>query len=249
MSSQLSENATGTSQLHGATSSNSQENMTSLGIGQSGQSEVTFARPQLGFIPISGVRFDNIGAGYTHVFPPIFYSQSGLTPAWSPKSPCQREQSPFPSCTSVHSSPDVHESEGHRQSDETINNSVYQTLCEQDSVEPLEELRCSSAAAGKSTCSGLCNGVGNINDVGTYGGFPNRMDQNATLSEPFKKRTAPQSVNGSLFNHDGFRNTDSHRSSQREAALTKFRLKRKDRCFAKKVCLLHSSDIMPFECA
>ncbi|XP_031251094.1 two-component response regulator-like APRR3 [Pistacia vera] len=235
LSSQLSENATGNSQPHGATSSNSQENMTFLGIGQSGQSEVTFARPQLGFIPVPGVRFDNIGAGYTHVFPPVFYTQSGLPPACSPKSPCQREQSPFPSCTSVHSNPDVHDLEGHRQSDETINNSIDQTVCEQNNVESLEELRRSSAAAGQSTCSSLCNGLGNINNAGTYGGFSNRMHENATLSEAVEKGTAPENLNGTLFIHGGFRNMDCHRSSRREAALTKFRLKRKDRCFEKKV--------------
>jgi pseudo-response regulator 5 len=41
---------------------------------------------------------------------------------------------------------------------------------------------------------------------------------------------------GDNFNRDGFRGIDSLRSSQREAALTKFRLKRKDRCYEKKVC-------------
>lgn len=238
LSSQLSEIATGTSQLHGATLSNGRGNMTSLGIGQSGQSEVTFARPQLGFIPVPGVMFDNIGAGYTHVFPPIFYAHSALPLAWTPRSPCQREQSPFPSCTSVHSNPDVHDLEGPRESDETINNSIDQTICEQNKVEPLEDLQHGSIAAGQSTCSSFCNNFGNINNAGTCGSFPNRIDGNAILSEPVEKGTAPESLNGTLVIEDGFRNMDSHRSSRREAALTKFRLKRKDRCFEKKVYLL-----------
>jgi hypothetical protein len=44
-------------------------------------------------------------------------------------------------------------------------------------------------------------------------------------------------------NEEGaFTHSYSHRSIQREAALTKFRLKRKERCYEKKVCChLHLS--------
>ncbi|KAK2649946.1 hypothetical protein Ddye_017435 [Dipteronia dyeriana] len=233
---QLYENATGNVQSHGATSSNLTENLTSPVIGQSGQAEVIFPSPQLGFSPVSGVRFDNTRAGYTQVFPPIFYTHSGLPPAWSPKSPCQREQSPFPTCTSAHSNPDIYGLEqGYQRGDGTTSNSIDQAVCEQKDVEILEEMKQGSPATGQSACSSLCNGLNNDNSC-TDGGPCSRMDENTTFTQAINKSTAPESMNeGTLFSHDRFRGTDSHRSSQREAALTKFRLKRKDRCFEKKV--------------
>jgi hypothetical protein len=47
------------------------------------------------------------------------------------------------------------------------------------------------------------------------------------------KNNVENSMNNDHY--DGLRGTNSHRTSQREAALTKFRLKRKDRCYDKKV--------------
>ena len=49
------------------------------------------------------------------------------------------------------------------------------------------------------------------------------------------KNTSDGFSDSGCHNYDGFRVTDSHHSSQREAALVKFRLKRKERCFEKKV--------------
>ncbi|KAK1558927.1 hypothetical protein Q3G72_008370 [Acer saccharum] len=239
---QLYENATGKVQPRGAPSSNRTENLTSPVIGQSGQAEVIFPSPilpspQLGFSPVSGVRFDNTRAGYTQAFPPIFYTQSGLPPAWSPQSLCQREQSPFPTCTSAHSNPDIYGLEqGYQRGDGTTSNSIDQAVCEQKDVELLEEMRQGSPADGQSACSSLCNGLGNNDNSCTSGGPCSRIDEISTLTQAINKGTAPESMNeGTLLSHDRFRGTDSHRSSQREAALTKFRLKRKDRCFEKKV--------------
>lgn len=238
LSNQLSENATGSSQPCGVASNNIRENLTSLAMNQSGQAETPFPRPHLGFYPVPGVRFENTSAGYSHVFPSIFYSQSSLPPAWSPKSPCPPEHSPFPICTSVHSNHDIHDSEqGYQRSGEITNNSIEQTVREQNEVECLEEFRHSSPAAGQSTNSSLCNGLANNNSSGTYGGVGCRVDGNA--SSEIEKGTASKNVNeGTLFIHDGFRGIGSNRSSQRQAALTKFRLKRKDRCYEKKVYLL-----------
>ncbi|KAL5859438.1 hypothetical protein ACOSQ3_000746 [Xanthoceras sorbifolium] len=243
---QLYENATGNIQPSGATSSNIRKNLTSPVICQSGQAEVTFPSPQLGFSPVSGVRFDNIHSEYTQVFPPIFYTESGLPPAWSPKSPCQQEQSPFPTCTSVHSNPDIRGLEhGYQQGDGTTNNSMDQAVCEQKDVEPLEEMRQGSPAAGQSACSSLCDGLGNNDNSVTNGG---RINDNATFTEAVSKGTAPESMSeATFFIHDRFRGTDSyHRARQREAALTKFRLKRKDRCFEKKV--LHDQGFLHSIC-
>lgn len=227
-SDQLSGSTNGTFLQHDATLSNSQEKITSLLIGQSGQTELQFPSHQLGMIPIPGVRYDNICAGYRHVPPSIFHTQPGLPPAWSPKSACQQDQSPFFSSTSDQSNPEIHNSEqGYHHSDETTNDSIHQAEHEDNDSELVEELRHGSSAVGPTTTSSLCNGaVDHINGL-AYGSSSGRRDETAT---------APESLSESgHFIHDGSRGLDSSRSSQREAALTKFRLKRKDRCYEKKV--------------
>ncbi|KAH9787239.1 Two-component response regulator-like PRR95 [Citrus sinensis] len=232
LSNQLSENATGGFQPCCATSSNSRENMTSLVMGQSEQAAVAFAGPHLGFIPVPGVRFDNIFAGYSHIFPSIFYTKSGLQPAWSPNSSHQKEHHPFPISASVHSNPDVHDSEQvYGRTGEIKHNSVDQTVCEQSKGRPLEQLRHGSPAGNQSSNSGLCNGLANNSSSGTY----SRIDRNSSSAKASGTGTVPQNLNGcTLFIHDGFNGISARHSSQRDAALTKFRLKRKDRCYDKK---------------
>ncbi|KAH9731227.1 Two-component response regulator-like PRR95 [Citrus sinensis] len=233
LSNQLSENATGGFQPCCATSSNSRENMTSLVMGQSEQAAVAFAGPHLGFIPVPGVRFDNIFAGYSHIFPSIFYTKSGLQPAWSPNSSHQKEHHRFPISASVHSNPDVHDSEQvYGRTGEINHNSVDQTVCEQSKGRPLEQLRHGSPAGNQSSNSGLCNGLANNSSSGTY----SRIDRNSSSAKASGTGTVPQNLNGcTLFIHDRFNGISARHSSQRDAALTKFRLKRKDRCYDKKV--------------
>ncbi|KAH9731225.1 Two-component response regulator-like PRR95 [Citrus sinensis] len=232
LSNQLSENATGGFQPCCATSSNSRENMTSLVMGQSEQAAVAFAGPHLGFIPVPGVRFDNIFAGYSHIFPSIFYTKSGLQPAWSPNSSHQKEHHRFPISASVHSNPDVHDSEQvYGRTGEINHNSVDQTVCEQSKGRPLEQLRHGSPAGNQSSNSGLCNGLANNSSSGTY----SRIDRNSSSAKASGTGTVPQNLNGcTLFIHDRFNGISARHSSQRDAALTKFRLKRKDRCYDKK---------------
>ncbi|KAJ9171583.1 hypothetical protein P3X46_014933 [Hevea brasiliensis] len=229
-----SQNVSGFSQKHGANLNDSQEIKTTLVIGQSGQAELAYSIPQQ-LIPIRGVRRDNLCTGYGHVIPPVYHRQSGISPAWSPKLASQREQSPF--STSIHSNPEIHDSEqNHRQSDETTINSVDQNTHQQNNMEPVEELRHGSPAAGQSTSSSMCNSIADHNNSSAYGSLCSRNDGNAILVVGSEKARVPESLNdGGLFLHDRFRGMDSHRASQREAALTKFRLKRKDRCYEKKV--------------
>lgn len=237
LSNQLSENATGGFQPCCATSSNSRENMTSLVMAQSEQAAVAFAGPHLGFIPVPGVRFDNIFAGYSHIFPSIFYTKSGLQPAWSPNSSHQKEHHRFPISASVHSNPDVHDSEQvYGRTGEINHNSVDQTVCEQNKGRPLEQLRHGSPAGNQSSNSGLCNGLANNSSSGTY----SRIDRNSSSAKASGTGTVPQNLNGcTLFIHDRFNGISARHSSQRDAALTKFRLKRKDRCYDKKVYIYH----------
>ncbi|XP_021280348.1 two-component response regulator-like APRR3 isoform X6 [Herrania umbratica] len=156
----------------------------------------------------NGVRLDDMYAGCKNVFPHVYYAQSGLPPTWSPKPAGQREYSPFP------------------------------TDREQKKQEPVGEPRCGSSIANQSGCSSLSNGVVNHENSNAQGGVSTRSDASAsaTFVAAVDNGTITESFNDSnFFNHDGLKGMDTHRSSQREAALTKFRLKRKDRCFEKKV--------------
>ncbi|GKU87853.1 hypothetical protein SLEP1_g2186 [Rubroshorea leprosula] len=202
-------------------------------VGQCGQSKLLFSSPQFGVVPVPGAKLDNGCDGYGHGFTPVDHTQSGSPPSMSPKLGGRQDPSSFPVSTSVHSNPDIHDSEqGYHQSDETANCAIDQSVYELKNQESVGEPRSSSPAAGQSACSSLCNGAMNHESSSAYGGVSSRSDASC-----HDKVTAIEGVNGSnIYVHDGVsKGMDSHRSSQREAALTKFRLKRKDRCFEKKV--------------
>ena len=221
-SNQHAQNINSISQRHGASLSGNQD-MTIPIIGQSGKAELAYPSPRHGLIPVRRGMLDNISTEYGHDLPPLYYTQSSA--AWS-------QQSPYPLSTSIHSNPDIHDSEkNHRCSDETTYNSVDQNDHQQNNKEHVDEVRHDSPAAGQST-GGLCNDAVIHNKSSAYESFGSRDDGNAK-----EKAMAQENLNdGDNFNRDGFRGIDSLRSSQREAALTKFRLKRKDRCYEKKVC-------------
>ncbi|XVF80316.1 hypothetical protein PTKIN_Ptkin15bG0061100 [Pterospermum kingtungense] len=226
--------------------SNSQPHIFTLSDGRenlptpvTGQSEQTSSSTKLGLIPVPSARMDDMHAGRNNIFPHVYYAQSSLPPAWSPKPAGQREYSPFPVSTSVHSNPDVHNSEqGYHWSDEATYSSNDQTVRQHNKQEPVGELRCTSPIADQSTCSSLCNGVADQEKSITHRDVSSRSEASAsaTFTAATDQGTTTESVNDSnFFIHDGFKGMNIHRSSQREAALTKFRLKRKDRCFEKKV--------------
>ncbi|KAF9687989.1 hypothetical protein SADUNF_Sadunf02G0150500 [Salix dunnii] len=239
-SNQLTQNAGNISQRHDASLSGNEEIMTTPVIDQSGKAEFAHSSPQLGSIPVLGTRLDNISSGSGRIFSPICYTESNA--AWNIKF-AGRQLSPFHTTTSVHSNPEVLDSkQNHRCSAETTYYSVDQNDLQQNNMEPVDEMRHDSPAAGQGTSSSLCNGVANNNNnnnnnnSSAYESFGSRNDGNATSVVTAEKSMAHENLNnGGNFNHDGFGGIDSHRSSQREAALTKFRMKRKDRCYEKRV--------------
>ncbi|KAG6725720.1 hypothetical protein I3842_02G045500 [Carya illinoinensis] len=202
------------------------ENSITSVIDESREGEPKFSSHQVGIMPVSGVTDAN--SGYSHVFPPMVYIRSDLPSV--PKLACQRDQSPFPSSTSVQSNPETHNSEqGYHFSDEISESPIHQDMQEDKNMEQMEELGHGSAAAAadQTTTSSLCNGAVDSSKRVAYGSSFSRRDEIATVSESWNE--------SSLSIHDGSRGMDALRSSQREAALTKFRLKRKDRCYEKKV--------------
>ncbi|KAF5733388.1 pseudo-response regulator 9 [Tripterygium wilfordii] len=208
LSDELPDNTRGDSQQHGAISTCSQENLTTHFVG--GQAEQAFP------ISIPTASYDTC-ARNNHVLTHMYNKESGLPSVWTSKVPCQQEQSCFPTSTSV----SVHSSEQvcHR-SDETANNSSDQTMHEQNKMDVMEGPGFGSSAAFPSGTSSLCNnGVIDHDDDGAYGSSFKRSDGKCNFP----------------VIQDRFLGMDSHRLSLREAALTKFRLKRKERCYEKKV--------------
>ncbi|XP_068315096.1 two-component response regulator-like APRR5 isoform X1 [Pyrus communis] len=217
-------------------SHDSQENMSTLVSGQTEEADLCFPRSQLGMVPIAGAKSDNICTAYGHSFPSLFHRQSDVTPTWSSKSACNGEQSSYPVNSPYHSNPEVYLSEeGCHLSDKTTYKSIGQTVQGQNNQEQMEELRPGSPATGQSGCSSLGNAVGNAVGRSGHGSNCSSTNGNATLAVSGEME-ASESLNDSGRSvHEGFGGADPLRSSQREAALTKFRLKRKDRCFEKKV--------------
>ncbi|XP_038874792.1 two-component response regulator-like APRR3 isoform X1 [Benincasa hispida] len=85
-----------------------------------------------------------------------------------------------------------------------------------------------SPTTDHSANSNVCGG--NTTHIGSVG-YPSTCGSNSNVDRVGAARVTSESRNEEAL----FCGGDSHRSSQREAALTKFRLKRKDRCYEKKV--------------
>ncbi|KAE8699637.1 Two-component response regulator-like APRR5 [Hibiscus syriacus] len=221
------------SQPHVVTTSDSWENLPSS---VKGQSDITYSNTPPGVFSVTGVRRDDMHAGCNNILPHFYRTQSGLPSSCSPKHAAKQEYAPIPVSTSVHSDPDFHDSEqGYHWSDETTNSSVVQTVQGQEKQEPVEELRCSSLIDDQSACSHLCNDVSDNEKSSAHGVMSwGNASTRAAIAAAIDK-TTEISNSSNRFVHDGLKGMDTHHTSQREAALTKFRLKRKDRCFEKKV--------------
>ncbi|KAL4187002.1 hypothetical protein AMTRI_Chr09g36960 [Amborella trichopoda] len=189
-----------------------------------------FPCPQMGVIsfpvPIRGRPFDGVCTGYGAVLQPIFYAQPSLPPWDSPhQQEAQREVDP--SHQSDQASEQSHNSDhDHHITSHEVNQPVSLPLGQKHEVqlEPKEAQKSASPATGQSA-STVCNGSQtHVNGSGCgsvcNGGSGNINNDSGS--------------NEGLLGHNG-NSIDYHRSSQREAALNKFRLKRKDRCFEKKV--------------
>ncbi|KAK6926091.1 Signal transduction response regulator, receiver domain [Dillenia turbinata] len=180
-------------------------------------------------IPVRGLQFDNLCNGYGHVMPALYYTKSSSqTP--SPSSVGQRE--PALQTNPFHlSNLDTSNSEKHHDPhDHRTNISANQTRhATERKLEPVEDQGRISSATEQSASSSFCNGtVTQLNNVACV----SLCRSNGNVDPVQVVRIIAE--NG---NEEGFVIPDgnSRCTSQREAALTKFRLKRKERCYEKKV--------------
>ncbi|KAJ4950924.1 hypothetical protein NE237_027756 [Protea cynaroides] len=208
-------------------------------VGQSGLAETVLPCHQLGVIPvpvpITGTRLDALSACYATLLPHMLYSQSAQLPLWGQSSGSQQE--PTNACLNLsrQSNPEIQYEQVCHLPDQNADSSTNQVLHEQEhNVEALEDPRDVSPPTGQSANSSICNAARTLLNSSGCGSVCNESNRNATVVVA-ARATAESRSGESLFVHDRIEGMDPHRSTQREAALTKFRLKRKDRCYEKKV--------------
>lgn len=180
-------------------------------------------------IPVRGVRFDNVVNGFGAGMPQMYCAQSGLSPSPSPGTVNQPQSfahlNPFrPADPQRTKSLNFHSLLDQMNScamDRTENKQIQK----QENLDNREHV---SFANDQSSNDGFCSGYtshrqgsGDIDRINSISGIKATSD---------------------AASEEGFHVLEraSSRSMQREAALHKFRMKRKDRCFEKKVCSFYT---------
>ncbi|XP_039062492.1 two-component response regulator-like APRR5 isoform X2 [Hibiscus syriacus] len=172
------------------------------------QTEVAESCTQRVPVPLKRARLNNTCDGYNSIIPPVLCAQTSSSLVPSPSSANQQD----PACLG---NPFRHPSFETNQSTNQPSEKPDQRLESAKDREHVSPIADQSASAAGSFCNGSLNQLDSI----AYGSNP------------------ASNGNTESKNDDGFPNPvgNLHRLLQREAALNKFRLKRKDRCFEKKV--------------
>ncbi|XP_059667323.1 two-component response regulator-like APRR5 isoform X2 [Cornus florida] len=207
-----------------------QRNMVPPFANKSGHAKFAPSCPQHTVFPVSvplrGTRFECLYAAHGSAASPTFSTGSGLLPSRGPGSASHQEPS-FQANPFYLSNPETRKAQQfHDLQDQNTNNSTNQSEHKQGhKLETLEDWAYFFSASDPSASSSSRNDAGSPrNHLGC--GSNDNVNSIPTV------RTAAESGNEEFFLiHDGY----SHPSVQREAALAKFRLKRKDRCYEKKV--------------
>ncbi|XP_055807183.1 two-component response regulator-like APRR3 isoform X2 [Solanum dulcamara] len=199
----------------------SQENETALVMRQPGSCEVAILGTQVSFIPVDRVR----SVSDIHINASVSNTQSGSQQVQN-----RRSQSPLPTSSLTYSTSEVQNLDHDKQ---PFNDSTFHS---EDNAEEEEDNRnlvtVEKARYDNGTCesSDLASGVknklssshcGSNSDEAVESSFPVASPERAPVSES--------------VNYNDRTRSENHSTSQREAALMKFRLKRKDRCYEKKV--------------
>ena len=178
-------------------------------------------------IPVTGHRFEKLSTGPNGQFlPSLYYVRSNLSPVWSPVSESRSEKELFDTNdTSIQ----CEGRENHLSEETSYYKSTEQSGKDHDDSELIEDSKLDPLSADQSNVGYACN----------------RRSEECTTSirtpeENGKANLAPaqslrRDLNNGQFGPEKFRGMDSVWITQREAALAKFRMKRKDRCFHKKV--------------
>lgn len=177
--------------------------------------------------PIRSTGVDGEYTGYGAAWPQLLYTSIGALPLQSPKSVIQQE-SIFHIYSSDQSNVKSHEYQQY-------NRKHTGRQEQQHNVESFDDSRHFSVpSTTQSFTTSLCHSSSsNFNSSGC-GSVCDGSNGNETAA-PITGATAEHVNDMGVSMPDRVNGSDAHCSSQREAALNKFRLKRKDRCFDKKV--------------
>ncbi|KAI9097828.1 hypothetical protein K1719_025599 [Acacia pycnantha] len=180
-------------------------------------------------IPVRGLRVNDLCRTYGSVPPPMFGTESDPPSMPSPRSAVHLESTVqanayYLSNVKENGSEQLYEARG-----QSGNNLGSHIVYVQDhKLEHVEDRGHISPATDQSGSSSFCNGnLSRMNSIG-YG---SNCGSNSNVDQAVIVRTASE-----VKNYEDLSNiANSHRSILREAALNKFRLKRKERCYEKKV--------------
>lgn len=193
---------------HDASLTESEQNATALVMRQPGNCKAAISSDnQLRFIPV----------------------ESDYQQVQSPKS-----QSPLPTSSLTYSSSEVQNLEHDKQpfDDTTVHSEDNAEEADNGKLVTVEKAKCDSATCGSND---LGSGVTNKLSSPRCGSTSNEAIESSPAVASSGTDPVSESVNyNDNLPHDRTR-AENHNTSQREAALVKFRLKRKDRCFEKKV--------------
>ncbi|KAI4338047.1 hypothetical protein L6164_016401 [Bauhinia variegata] len=203
-----------------------QKSIVSPAIAWSKESELATSHSQQRLshpIPVKGIRLNDLCTAYGSVRPPIFRTQSGPVSMPSATSVGQHEPT-FQVNAFYHSNIKDSSSEQLYEPHKATNQNVH---IQDHKLEHVEDRGHISSATDQSACSSFCNG--NASHLNSFG-YGSNCGSNSNFDQVVGVRAESEGKNENLTN-----NGSSHRSVQREAALNKFRLKRKERCYEKKV--------------
>ncbi|KAG7980466.1 hypothetical protein I3843_05G183800 [Carya illinoinensis] len=213
---------------------NTQRSIITLATGQSKESEVaTSCSQQRVFplpVPVKGVQSNNLFTGFGSGFSPIFCTQSGPSPMPSPSLFSQQKPSFRMNMFYPHNLENRNFEQQYNSHTQNRNDAANQPMHKQENkLDSLEDRGHISPPTDQSASSSFGNGgASHHNSIG-YG---SACGSNSNADHIAFVRAASENKNEEgVFALSG----SSHRSVQREAALTKFRLKRKERCYEKKV--------------
>nr|XP_010909921.1 two-component response regulator-like PRR95 isoform X2 [Elaeis guineensis] len=231
-------NAQDASQFNGLRQNISLEDMKSLGVGLPAQDGMAVRCTPLRVIPfpVPGgcMSFDSLCAGYGPVMQPTYYPQSAhhlwstILSMWHGAAVHSNlwHQSDQNTLDSLHSN---------HPNDQSFRNPTSHSAEKQEEIkELLDEQRHVSSATAESGSGSVCNGGRSHLNSSGGGSACNESTGHITVSEIFKATTESGNNDGTIA-HEGTKPMDFHQLSQREVALNKFRMKRKDRCYEKKV--------------
>ncbi|KAK9093742.1 hypothetical protein Scep_025211 [Stephania cephalantha] len=173
--------------------------------------------------------------GHGAASPPMFCTQSSTAPQTCSPNSASQQGSNINVNSSRHYDPEPQTiDQGHPLYDKSASASTERLEKLHQSLESGENVVLILPGTGQSGTTSLCDGAGIYGNSSGCGSINNGRNENVAATTASRAVLENGKSEGLLI-HEGTRGINPHRSSQREAALNKFRLKRKDRCYEKKV--------------